>query len=149
MYSSPPSNMPVARIVRGDGSTVPFDPADVIYVNAGATRPADHWLDGLKDAGRLVLPLTTDMGFSTDVSRMRRRGGVFLITREGEDFHARWISPVAIYPCEGMRDATSEKALATAFEKDDYTRVTRLYRTDDLPAERCWVRAPGWSLAYA
>jgi len=25
-----------------------FEPADVIYVNAGATRPADAWLDRLK-----------------------------------------------------------------------------------------------------
>jgi protein-L-isoaspartate(D-aspartate) O-methyltransferase len=33
------------RIVEGDGTTVPFDPADVIYVNAGVTRPADQWLD--------------------------------------------------------------------------------------------------------
>src|SRR5713101_4210369 len=35
------------RIVHGDGSQVAFDPADVILVNAGATRPADFWLDGL------------------------------------------------------------------------------------------------------
>jgi protein-L-isoaspartate(D-aspartate) O-methyltransferase len=26
-----------------------FEPADVIYVNAGATRPADAWLDRLKE----------------------------------------------------------------------------------------------------
>ncbi len=38
-----------------------FDLADVIYVNAGATRPADIWLDRLNDGGRLVLPLTTDL----------------------------------------------------------------------------------------
>jgi protein-L-isoaspartate O-methyltransferase len=35
-------------------------PADVIYVNAGATRPADVWLDRLKEGGRLILPLTAD-----------------------------------------------------------------------------------------
>jgi protein-L-isoaspartate(D-aspartate) O-methyltransferase len=26
-----------------------FESADVIYVNAGATRPADAWLDRLKE----------------------------------------------------------------------------------------------------
>jgi len=26
----------------------------------GATRPADAWLDRLKEGGRLILPLTTD-----------------------------------------------------------------------------------------
>jgi len=28
-----------ASVVEGDGSSVAFDAADVIYVNAGATRP--------------------------------------------------------------------------------------------------------------
>jgi protein-L-isoaspartate(D-aspartate) O-methyltransferase len=27
-------------------------------------------------------------------------------------------------------------------------KVGRLYRTDRITEERCWVRAPGWSLAY-
>jgi protein-L-isoaspartate(D-aspartate) O-methyltransferase len=32
-------------IVEGDGALVSFDTADVIYVNAGCTRPAENWLD--------------------------------------------------------------------------------------------------------
>jgi protein-L-isoaspartate(D-aspartate) O-methyltransferase len=51
------------RIVEGDGTTVPFDAADVVYVNAGVTRPADQWLDRLREGGRLILPLTTNEGF--------------------------------------------------------------------------------------
>jgi protein-L-isoaspartate(D-aspartate) O-methyltransferase len=27
-------------------------------------------------------------------------------------------------------------------------KVTRLYLGDDTPKERCWLRAPGWCLAY-
>jgi protein-L-isoaspartate(D-aspartate) O-methyltransferase len=48
-----------------------------------------------------------------------------------------------------MRDAESEKALSAAFESGEHKRVTRLYRTDEVPAEQCWVRGPGWCLAYA
>jgi protein-L-isoaspartate(D-aspartate) O-methyltransferase len=141
---------PNVSVVEGDGSSAAFGSADVIYVNAGATRPADIWLDRLKDGGRLILPLTTDLGFTSSTwSNMHLRGAVFLVTRRGEEFHARWISPVAIFPCEGMRDAQSEKALAAAFESGEHKRVTRLYRTDAVPAEQCWVRAPGWCLAYA
>ena len=126
----------------------------MIYVNAGATRPADRWLDGLRDDGRLVLPLTTDQGFiaksavGTAELSIDRRGAVFLITRRGSDFLAKWLSPVAIFPCEGMRDATSEVALAAAFEKGGWRDVTRLYRGDDVPPEDCWLSASGWSLAY-
>lgn len=143
------SPWPNVRVVHGDGSAVPFDPADVIYVNAGATRPTDAWLDGLKDGGRLTLPLTTNQGFrANDPGNMRRRGAVFRIERQGDEFLARWISPVAIFPCEGARDAASEAALAKAFETERWRGVTRLYRRDDLPAEQCWLRAPGWCLAY-
>ena len=140
---------PNTTVVHGDGTTVPFDPADVIYVNAGATRPADPWLDRLSDGGRLVLPLTTDRGFlASDASQVQRRGAVFLITRQGEDFLARWISGVAIYPCQGMRDAASERALAVAFEQETWRQVTRLRRNEALEAERCWLTAPGWCLSY-
>ena len=53
-----------ARVIEGDGAVVGFDKeADVIYVNAGVTRPADAWLDGLADGGRLILPLTSNNGF--------------------------------------------------------------------------------------
>ncbi len=137
-------------VIQGDGSSVAFDAADVIYVNAGATRPADLWLDRLNDGGRLILPLTTDLGFTgSNWSNMHRRGAVFLVTRSGEEFHAKWISPVSIFPCEGMRDVESERALATAFDSGEYRKVTRLYRADDVPSDQCWVRAPGWCLAYA
>lgn len=136
-------------VLEGDGTTLPFDPADLIYVNAGVTRPADPWLDRLRDGGRLVLPLSTDVSLDqTPLGNLTRCGAVFLITRNGEDFTARWISPVAIFPCAGLRDAASEKALAKALETDDWKRVTRLYRHDRIPKERCWLRAPGWCLAY-
>jgi protein-L-isoaspartate(D-aspartate) O-methyltransferase len=136
------------RVIPGDGATAAFDPADVIYVNAGATRPADAWLDRLRDGGRLVLPLTTDKGFGAIDAGMARRGAVFVVTRHGTEFAARWVSPVAIFPCKGMRDDASERALAAAFAKDEWKRVTRLYRTGDLADARCWLRAADWCLAY-
>jgi protein-L-isoaspartate(D-aspartate) O-methyltransferase len=134
------------RIVEGDGTTVPFDPADVIYVNAGATRPADQWLDGLREGGRLILPLATIKlaGDNTKVSR----GAMFRIERRASEFLVQCISPVEIIPCDGARDETSEAALAEAFEKGDCKRVTRLYRNEDIPDDRCWLRASGWCLAY-
>jgi protein-L-isoaspartate(D-aspartate) O-methyltransferase len=138
------------EVIHGDGGQVAFDPADVIYVNAGATRPADIWLDRLKDGGRLILPLTTNQGFMGPESPVpiQRRGAVFRIERIGDDFSAKRISAIAIFPCEGMRDPESEAALAAAFEKGDGSEVTRLYRHGDVPEEDCWLRAPGWCLTY-
>ena len=145
------SDCPVVRVVQGDGTVVPFEPADVIYVNAGATRPAETWLDSLADHGRLILPLTSNKGFidNDPPVPVERRGAVFRIERRSEEFLARWISPVAIFPCEGARDPLSEAALAKAFAKGGWEKVTRLYRGDGLPEEQCWLRAPGWCLAHA
>lgn len=142
------ANRANVRVIQGDGSIVAFEPADVIYVNAGATRPSNNWLDRLKIGGRLMLPLTTDKGFSTDFAEIRRHGAIFRIVRAPDDYLASWISPVAIFPCEGVRDAVSERALAAAFERGGFERVTRLIRQDDVPDERCWVRAPGWCLTF-
>jgi protein-L-isoaspartate(D-aspartate) O-methyltransferase len=107
----------------------------------------------------MVLPLTVN--FATEQGHSMTDGAIFLITRHANDPHhfaARCMSGTRIYPCAGMRDEASEKALIAAFEKDGFGngvsrssglgKITRLYRTDDIAEERCWVRAPGWSLAY-
>jgi protein-L-isoaspartate(D-aspartate) O-methyltransferase len=135
-----------ARVVEGDGGSIQFEPANVVYVNAGATRPTQSWLDGLKDGGRLILPLTTFP--APDRGKIQQRGRVFRNERQGSEFLAQWVSAVAIFPCEGARDAESEAALAAAFTIDRWREVTRLCRRDDVPEDQCWLRAPGWCLAY-
>ena len=141
---------PNVEIVEGDGALVSFDEADVIYVNAGCTRPAQNWLDRLADGGRLILPMTSDQGFGASApERTASAGAVFRIERRGHDYFATWISPVAIFPCAGSRDEVSERALAEAFAKAGWLQVTRLYRDQEIPAERCWLSGPGWCLAYS
>jgi protein-L-isoaspartate(D-aspartate) O-methyltransferase len=134
-----------------DGAQLPFDNADVIYVNAGATGPARSWLDRLADGGRLILPLTTDENFGKafEFEKMGRRGAVFRIERRDSHYFAKWILPVAIFPCVGNRDAEAEQNLAAAFEKGGMQNITRLYRGADIPDNRCWLRGRGWCLAYS
>jgi protein-L-isoaspartate(D-aspartate) O-methyltransferase len=142
------ASYPNVEIVEGDGSLVSFDTADVIYVNAGCTRPAESWLDRLADGGRLILPMTSDQGFGAkSLERMARAGAVFRIKRRGHDYFASWISPVAIFPCAGSRDEVSERALAEAFARGGWQKVTRLYRDQEIPDQRCWLRGPRWCLA--
>lgn len=136
---------PNAEVVNGDGSSVVFDPADAIYVNAGATRPADTWLDGLKDGGRLLLPLTTDRNF---VEAAVPQGVVFLIKRTRDELRASFVSNIAVFPCEGMRDRASERALAVALRTARWGDVVRLYRGEPPPVQTCWLQAPGWGFAY-
>jgi protein-L-isoaspartate(D-aspartate) O-methyltransferase len=142
------------RVLQANGADADFGMANVIYVSAGATHAVQAWLDGLLEAGRLILPLTTDASVratengTIDYAKMARRGAVFQITRFGPEFCARWICPAAYILAEGVRDKVSEVALALAFEKGDGKKVTRLYRSEDLPEDRCWLRGVGWCLAY-
>ncbi|HEU0219017.1 MAG TPA: rRNA adenine N-6-methyltransferase family protein [Stellaceae bacterium] len=131
-------------VIHGDGTQANFAPADVIYVNADATAPLPHWLDRLKEGGRLIVPMT-EAGFPMGDAR---RGAVFRIQRRGEDYLARRVSAVAIFPCAGGRDPTAETALAAAFAKGGAENVTRLYRRADVPDDDCWLKGEGWCLAY-
>jgi protein-L-isoaspartate(D-aspartate) O-methyltransferase len=133
------AGQPNVRAVQGDGTKIDFDPADVLYVNAGASRPVDLWLDRLKDGGRLILALTMDKD---------ARGAWFRIERRGDAFLAKWISAADLFPCEGARDAESERAFVAAIEKGGWERVTRLFRRGDVPEDQCWLKGPDWCLAY-
>ncbi len=133
------AGQPNVRAMRGDGTKIDFNPADVIYVNAGVTRPLDLWLDRLKDGGRLILALTRDK----DAGEAR-----FRIERRSDEFLAKWICAADLFACEGARDAESERALIAAFEKGGWERVTRLHRRGDVAEEQCWLAGLDWCLAY-
>lgn len=137
---------PQAQVVCADGSTHRPAPADVVFVNAGASRPMDVWLDALKDGGRLILPLC--VGYKLPDGTPMTRGGIFLIERQAEAFAAAWKSPTAIYPCFGAQDAESEASLTEALRKGGHDKVRRLLRTDDVPDETCWAKGPGWALTF-
>lgn len=132
---------PHVRVVHGDAFTVPLEPADVIYVNAGASRPSDTWLHALKQGGRLVMPLTaipTDSGGSA--------GAMFRFTRSGDVFNVSLVSSAAFIRCEGLEDATGDDALSDAYHAGGAREVTRLVPGHDWPEDKVWLRWPGWTL---
>jgi protein-L-isoaspartate(D-aspartate) O-methyltransferase len=62
---------------------------------------ADPWLNRLSDGGRLILSLTISKGFWFDnLYQIQTKGAVFQIERRGEEYLARWISSVAIFPAK-------------------------------------------------
>jgi protein-L-isoaspartate(D-aspartate) O-methyltransferase len=136
-----------ATVVEGDGSTLPLDPADVIFVNAGAARPLDLWLDALKPGGRLMLPLC--VGFKLSSGQPMTRGGIFVIEREADGFAAAYKGATGIYPCFGAADAASEASLTEALRKGGMEKVRRLRRDDSARPDDCWACGPGWALTYA
>jgi protein-L-isoaspartate(D-aspartate) O-methyltransferase len=117
------------RVIEANGGDADFGTADVIYVSAGVTHPVKAWLDGLLEAGRLILPLTTDAsvratkGGAFDYAKMARRGAVFKIERLGTDFSARWICPAAYILAEGVGDKVSEAAACHAISRSSSSMI--------------------------
>lgn len=138
---------PNVELLQGDGALLCPPEADLIYVNAGTTGPADAWLDALTDGGRLILPVTAPLGEGPD-SLSGWYGATFVIERRSDEFHVLRNSFIAVIPGEGLRTEPEEKVLTEAFKNGRLNDVTRLVRHEDLLEADCWVKTPKWSLTY-
>ena len=144
-------SLPQAAVVCSGGATADFGRVDGLYVNAGATQPADLWLDRLQDGGRLIVPLTVPGRraprdpFGPAVTQ----GAVFRIERRGLSYAAQWLGPIEVLPCVGQaRNEHGAEALRHALRKGGQEFVRSLHRHNDVPFERCWLWADGWCLSY-
>lgn len=121
----------------GTGRALPR--ADAIYVSAGATHPDPHWLDALRDGGRLLFPLTGDAD----------RGGwgaALLVERQPHGFAARFVSPCGFINCAGLRDPVTARRLAQVFRAGGEEQVRSL--TLEPPAgATVWFAGDGWYLS--
>jgi protein-L-isoaspartate(D-aspartate) O-methyltransferase len=106
---------------------------DIVYVSAGATRPPDTWLDALAPGGRLLFPLTPNIGL----------GGMLLVTRAAaSSFDARFVQPATFIYCEGARDGREGDKLAKAFAQGRWPQVKSLRRgvpPDDSSWDGWWL----------
>jgi protein-L-isoaspartate(D-aspartate) O-methyltransferase len=129
-------------LVPSSGAEGSLPESDVIYVSAGATAPLDLWLDALHPSGRLLFPLTPD-----GTGEKPGLGNMLLVTRTAEErFDARFVCPVAIFPCVGGRDEETAKSLAEAFRHRRVSEVRSL-RRKTAPDETCWCSGNGWWLS--
>jgi len=119
------------KVVTADASRYHVDEADAILINAGATRLTPIWLDGLRPAGRLLLPLTMANG----------SGRVLKIERREQGFAARFIMGIVIFHCAGARDPQEEENLQKAFLRSDSNLVRSLRRKPHEVEASCWLHS--------
>jgi protein-L-isoaspartate(D-aspartate) O-methyltransferase len=125
------------RVIQADGTSYGFDPADGIYVNAGATRPSDLWLDKLKPGGRLIMMLTTDKSW----------GQILKVTRADQGYTAALLGRCGFIPCVSARDPVSEAALSGALKRGQIKTVQSLRRDLHAADESCWMHCDGFCLS--
>jgi protein-L-isoaspartate(D-aspartate) O-methyltransferase len=132
------------EVKEGNGSGELPAGLDAILINAGATHPLAAWLDALRPGGRMILPLTfTVDGMPQNIGK----GGVLLVTRNAGDYAARFISPVAIYSCAGVRDPGLNESIKTSFMKGVWFTVRRLRRDFHDITSTCWLHGNDFCLS--
>ena len=117
----------------GDGGEFDPGPVDAIFINAGVTHPRALWLDRLRDGGRMLLPLTFDVGGGIG------KGVMMLVKREGERFSARLLTLVMIYSSTSVRDAEMNAALGKQISSPKIFSVAALRRDAHGEEGTCWL----------
>ncbi len=136
------ADLPQVKVIEASGVEVDFGPMDGLYVNAGLTNPQRMWLDRLRIAGRMILPLTA-MG-------PNRFGAVLWVRRLRAGFEARFLDSkpdLRIYPCRDGRSQVEETRLARAFAGGDHQDVRWLRRDAHAPEDACWLHSESYCLS--
>ncbi|MGH9696295.1 MAG: protein-L-isoaspartate O-methyltransferase family protein, partial [Bryobacteraceae bacterium] len=112
----------------GDGAD--FDPGmcDAMLINAGVTHPHRPWLDHLKHAGCIVLPLTAKSGENHGHGIMAK------ITREESGFSASVVSYVAIFSFSSVREPEMETLLGKSLVNRDLFKLKSVRLDEHEPA---------------
>jgi protein-L-isoaspartate(D-aspartate) O-methyltransferase len=122
-------------VQSGNGAMVDPGQRDGIFINAGVTHPHPKWLDSLSEGGRLVLPLTVNVGMSPNVGS----GIMAKFTRVNGGFSAQIVTQVAIFSCVSMRDAQYEQALRDAMRAGKLFNMRSLRRDVHEATDTCLV----------
>ncbi len=106
-----------AAIIQGNAVTQPLPPSDVIYVNAGVSRPPVRWLDALKMGGRMICPWCPRSG----------HGLAILVTRTNRGLAVEPFMPVRFIPCtdaSSSEDCTMTPQISNAWRTRSLHKVT-------------------------
>jgi protein-L-isoaspartate(D-aspartate) O-methyltransferase len=137
-------DMAWVEVQNGNGTDVPRESFDAIFVNAGVTHPHECWLDALKPGGRLLVPLT----FTVPAMGPIGKGVMTLITRDGEAWHARVVTMTAIYSALDIRDNRMNDRLREAFMKGGLLPAfSRMRRDAHQPSAACWLHGETFCLS--
>jgi hypothetical protein len=140
----------MAKVVHGDGFAIDLESADVIFVNAGATRPSAKWLDALSPDGRLLFPLITTQlvqlrsvfqhreGKPKPIGRVfkgRMVGMMIGVRRVAAGYAACGVSSVGIFPMR-HRDRSRRRWRGRAGPRDPHLRRDQIIAARPASARR-------------
>ena len=96
-------------VIAGNAVSLPIEPSDLIYVNAGVVAPPVQWLQGLRLQGRLIFPWRPSKTIAMAT----------LVTRSASGFNLKPLMPAWFIPCVG---ASEQPAGSTPPDRDSAWR---------------------------
>ena len=130
------------EVRQADGGDCDPGLCHAVFVNAGATHPRNVWLDCLRPDGRLILYLTVAFD-NTGAGK----GGMLKVRREGQEYSARFLSPVAVFHCSGARDEGANRQLLEAMMRGRWGSVQSLRRDAHELNDACWLHGDNFCLS--
>jgi protein-L-isoaspartate(D-aspartate) O-methyltransferase len=127
----------------GDGARFDPGPCDAIFVNCGVTHPQSIWLESLREAGRLVMPLTMSINPTIGQGIMTK------IVRNSAGYSAEMVSPVAIFSGGSLRDPALEPLLASALRSGGLLKLKSVRCDVHEVTETCVIHASEVCLSTA
>lgn len=149
------AHLKTVKVVHGDGFAVDLESADVIFINAGSTRPSSKWLDAMSPNGRLLFPLITTHlvqlksgGFNKRDGKPKRShltfkgrmiGMMIGVRRLETGYAACGVSSVGIFPCVTAIDRDEDREVARVLESRNFEEIKSLRRDHHQPDPTCWL----------
>lgn len=131
------------HVVDDDGSRFVPDPMDLIVVSAGVGAIPRAWIDCLKPAGRLLVPLTSVQSEDSLVTQ----GRMLRIKKIASGYAAKFVSYASFYPCIGTQNKSANAALRAAFESGGASQIQSLRVDRHVHTNQCWLHTDQWCLS--
>ncbi len=111
---------------------------------AGVTHPHTAWFDRLAEGGRMIVPITTDLG-----GKGLGKGIMAKITHERGRLSAQVVTFVVIYSCASVRDPRMEPLVAKALGTGTLLKLKSVRRDPHEPSDTCVLHRPEVCLSAA
>jgi len=137
------------EVIRADGASQPEFPVDAVYVNYGVARPAGRWLENLRPAGRLVLPLGVPQMHATLRVRVVRHSIGLMVTRKNTGFAAMSLGEASFLFAHGLlpRPDADIDALRKSLATGQDRRIRSLIWRKNASGS-AWFEGQHWALSF-
>jgi protein-L-isoaspartate(D-aspartate) O-methyltransferase len=143
------ADRPNVEFIEGNGFDWPQAPADVVYVNFAASRPATAWIENLTIGGRLIFPLGVPRAGSYVGGHHVLNAVALVVTRHADGYAAEALGRVSFVYAESVKPAIPQKdidGLRDCLGRKPLDEIKSLVWRKPQNPSLCWFDGADWAL---